>query len=64
MTKQDYKAITEAIADTLEHCSHQDIEVVALGILVANLVPVMMQDNPQFDENKFWSACGLVAVNK
>jgi hypothetical protein len=65
MTRKDYKAITEAVADTLKHCSHQDIEVTAISLLVARLIPVMMQDNPfQFDENKFWNACGFVALTK
>ena len=64
MTRKDYQAITGAIADTLKHCSHQDIETTALGIMVTNLIPILAKDNPRFNESKFWTACGFLALSK
>jgi len=64
MTRKDYQDIAGAIADTVKHCNSQDIDPRALGILVTNLIPVMMRDNHRFDEYKFWTACGFMALKK
>ena len=64
MTRKDYEAIAKAVSNSMKWCSHQEIDATAIAILMPELIAALAKDNPRFDEPKFWTACGFLALKK
>lgn len=65
MTKKDYKLIAKAVVTARNTeiqmgAEGENLKIVnyALGTLVGELGKLLMEDNPQFDFDKFAEACG------
>lgn len=52
MTKRDFKAIADAIADAC-------LDPSAAYAVVADIADACARSNPRFDRGKFFRACGL-----
>lgn len=55
MTRKDYKVIAQAIADSREKYGDDVTVAKLIGVLGSRL----KEDNPRFNPDKFWQACGL-----
>ena len=55
MTKKDYKKIAKLLANHPCACTTQ------WQRFVLDFVDVLKEDNPNFDKNKFFDACGWTA---
>lgn len=55
MTRKDYKIIAQAIADSREKYGSTMEVAKLIGVLGSRL----KEDNPRFNPDKFWQACGL-----
>lgn len=60
MTKKDYKLIANAFAAVTEIHAHSDQYTKHIIRQVAKELAVdLLRDNPRFDRDKFFEACGL-----
>jgi hypothetical protein len=59
MTRKDYVAIANAVADVLKTCEVDSAESTAVEFLATKLADVCQSDNARFDREKFLTACGL-----
>ncbi len=67
MTRKDYKILAESIRKSGEYFatvySNDDIRetltATAIGNVVTGLCEVLKQDNPNFNSDKFYEACGI-----
>ena len=58
MTRKDYVAIAERIAETRKY-HERDEAVDALDFLARDLAQHMANDNPRFNRARFLKACGV-----
>jgi hypothetical protein len=57
MTKKDYKAIAEAVAEVRRHVADFDLSgPEAVDSMVKELSHVFMDDNPRYDHSRFVEA--------
>jgi len=54
MTKKDYKALAEAIRRSEDGIN---TNILSKRFLVTELCPILLADNPRFDEKRFKIAC-------
>lgn len=68
MTKKDYKKIALAVQNIWAEFSHdggdEDIILKDINIIVRELSDVLNADNPKFNREKFYDACGLVYLGR
>ena len=67
MTKKDYEQIAEAIEQAVYACKNASVKaseqfgIESVTIKIAN---ALGQDNPRFDHDKFYEACGVDIIHK
>lgn len=60
MTRKDYSAVANIIKKEMDRCDGCDDGIVlALNRIVDEMCSVFKADNPNFDKDRFLSACGF-----
>ena len=68
MTKKDYELIAQSIwrsgfaLNLDKNKVKQEAREKMRSLIVHDLCGSLQNDNPRFDENKFFKACGVIAV--
>jgi len=58
MSRKDYCAIAEAIRSTRAITDDGHGQTLAVDIVAERIADVMAKDNPRFDRERFYRACG------
>ena len=58
-TRQHYKAIAEIVKNAKERDFWSSFRVQALARIAYDLADCFGKDNPRFDRQKFFDACGI-----
>jgi hypothetical protein len=59
MTRKDYELIARCVADARKLSPTNLAIQVAMDLFMANIAKRLKEDNPRFDKDKFYRACGF-----
>lgn len=59
MTRKHYRALAAAVRDTLAPLTNEPQAREACAELAHRIAKVCLSDNPHFDADRFFEACGL-----